>query len=167
MDTFENYSPGDSSDTPLYATFARRVNAISLDALILFGFTVLTFAMVPAVETIAILRVGIVILWWAVLLFYDPLLVWRFGGTFGHRLLNLRVVDDRTGGNVGFGKAIGRTFVKGLLGLFTFLSMSLSRRHRAIHDIVTSSSVQIRDPARARPHHYVTERTASLSPPAT
>lgn len=155
-----------ASEQPLYATFARRVNAITLDGLLVFGFSVSIFALVSALEDSPALRTGIVVLWWGVLLLYDPILVWRFGGTLGHRLLNLRVVDDRTGGNVGFARAIVRTIVKGLLGVLTFLSMTLSRRHRAIHDIATSSSVQIRDPSRALPYHYVTEReTAPAHPP--
>jgi len=38
------------------------------------------------------------------------------GGTIGHRRVNLRVVDDRTRGNVSFPKAVARTVVKGVLG---------------------------------------------------
>jgi hypothetical protein len=32
--------------------------------------------------------------------------------------------------------------------------MNFSRRHQAVHDILTGSSVRIRDAARARPHQY-------------
>ena len=68
--------------------------------------------------------------------------------------MNLRVVDNRSGGNVSLLKALARLVVKGVLGIFSFFSMNLSRRHQAIHDILTRSSVQIKNPSRAQPHHY-------------
>ena len=148
----------DGGAQPLYASFSRRLNAMSLDALIVIGFSAVIFTAVSVVEGIVFLRVGLLVLWWGVLLFYDPVQVWRFGGTLGHRLLNLRVVDDTTGANVGLVKAIFRTLLKGFLGVLTFVTMSFSRRHLALHDMATSTSVQIRDPDRALPHHYVVGR---------
>jgi hypothetical protein len=35
--------------------------------------------------------------------------------------------------------------------------MAFTRRHQAFHDRWTSSSVQMRDPVRAKPYHYVRE----------
>jgi uncharacterized RDD family membrane protein YckC len=43
-------------------------------------------------------------------LFYEPLLVSLTGGTIGHYLYNMRVVDDR-GGNVNFLKAVARVLI--------------------------------------------------------
>ena len=37
--------------------------------------------------------------------------------------------------------------------------MVTTRRHQAVHDLLTRSTVQIRDLAKARPHHYRTEAT--------
>ncbi len=80
--------------------------------------------------------------------------MWRGGGTLGHRFMNLQVVDNRTGGRVSLLKALARYVVKGLLGVFSFFTMSFSRRHQALHDLVTNSSVRIRNPSRAQPHQY-------------
>jgi uncharacterized RDD family membrane protein YckC len=85
-------------------------------------------------------------------------MVWRFGGTIGHRTMNLRVVDNRTAGNVSLPKALARFIVKGLLGILSFFTMNFSRRHHAVHDILTGSSVQIRNPSKAQPHHYTLGR---------
>ena len=53
------------------------------------------------------------------------------GGTVGHMLCNLRVVDDRSGRNVGIPKAIARVIIKSLLGWYSFISMATTRRRCA------------------------------------
>ncbi len=94
------------------------------------------------------------------MLLYEPVLVSFTGGTLGHHFSNLRVVDDR-GGNVSFLKACARVVVKGLLGWYSFVVLMATRRNQAIHDLITRSTVQISDPAKASPGQYVTERTDS------
>lgn len=143
---------------PLYANFPRRLNAISVDTVVLVVFSVLIFTLASYLERVDVARITLVIVWWAVLLLYEPVLVWRLGGTVGHRAMNLRVVDNRTEGNVSLFKALARFVIKGLLGTFSFLTMNFSRRHQALHDIVTKSSVRIRDATKARPEHYTLGR---------
>jgi uncharacterized RDD family membrane protein YckC len=58
-----------------------------------------------------ILGATVVVTW----LFYEPLLVPLTGGTIGHYLCNMRVVDDR-GGSVSFIEAFARMIIKSLLG---------------------------------------------------
>jgi uncharacterized RDD family membrane protein YckC len=99
------------------------------------------------------------------LLLYEPLLVPITGGTLGHWLTNLRVVDEHTGGNVSFLKACARVLIKGVLGWYSFVILAATRRNQAVHDLLTRSTVQIRDPAKARSGQYIVERT-ELSDPA-
>jgi uncharacterized RDD family membrane protein YckC len=94
---------------------------------------------------------------------YEPLLVSTTGGTIGHYLSNLRVVDDRSGGNIGFVKALARALIKTVLGWYSFITMLVTRRHQAVHDVLTRSTVQVRDPARANSGHYVGERVELAS----
>jgi len=68
------------------------------------------------------------------------------------------VVDERSGGNVSFLKACARVIIKGVLGWYSFVVLAATRRNQAIHDLATRSTVQIRDPARAHPGQYITER---------
>jgi uncharacterized RDD family membrane protein YckC len=68
------------------------------------------------------------------------------------------VVDNRTQRNVSLAKALARFGVKGVLGILSFFTMNFSRRHQAAHDILTNSSVQIRDATKAQPHHYTVGR---------
>jgi uncharacterized RDD family membrane protein YckC len=165
-------SPADGAVPPLthppalYATFPRRLNALTTDGLILIVISLLV-VLAPTDALPSPLRATVAGAWWATLLLYEPVLVARFGGTIGHRLFNLRVVDEYSGDNISLGKALLRFWIKGFLGIVSFFSMSLSRRHQAIHDLLTHSTVQIRDHARAAPHHYVTGRDTGKPPGAT
>jgi len=100
----------------------------------------------------------------ALLLLYEPVLVPLTGGTIGHYLCNLRVVDDRTNGNIGFLKAAARATIKSVLGIYSFITMGTTLRHQALHDVLTHSTVQIRDFAKAKAFHYRTVRTISGVP---
>ena len=101
-----------------------------------------------------------------VLVLYEPILVSRMGGTLGHYFTNLRVVDDRSGGNIGFARACARVVIKGVLGLYSFVILAATRRNQAVHDLLTRSTVQIRDPAKALPAsvHRRAHRTCSRRP---
>jgi RDD family len=93
------------------------------------------------------------------LVLYEPILVSFTGSTVGHYFTNLRVVDDRSGGNVSFLKACARVAIKGVLGLYSFVILAATRRNQAIHDLLTKSTVQIRDTAKALPGQYIIERS--------
>jgi uncharacterized RDD family membrane protein YckC len=141
----------------LYARFSRRVRAIVVDWIItmavIFGavFVAVTVGNDNFSRTLGFLVV-------ATLLLYEPVLVSATGGTLGHYFTNLRVVDERGGANVGFLKACARVIIKGLLGWYSFVVLAATRRNQAIHDLLTRSTVQIRDPARAHPGQYIIER---------
>ena len=93
------------------------------------------------------------------LVLYEPILVSRIGGTLGHSFSNLRVVDEGTGGNIGFLRACARFAIKGVLGLYSFAILAATPRNQAVHDLLTGSTVQIRDPAKALPGQYILERS--------
>src|ERR1700737_836445 len=142
---------------PLYARFSRRLRGIVVDWII--AMTVI-FGAVFVAATIAndifsrALGVAVIV----ALLLYEPVLVSYTGGTLGHYSTNLRVVDDRSGGNGSFLKACARVVIKAMLGWYSFVILAATRRNQAVHDLLTRSTVQIRDPARARPGQYITER---------
>jgi len=151
------------SQPALFATFPRRLKALSVDGVVGLLFTVLLFALVPMADSLPAVRAAMIVACFVVLLLYEPVMVSRYGGTVGHYLLNLRVVDDATGVNMRFGPALGRLIIKGLLGFLSFFTMAFTQRHRAVHDMLTDSTVQIRNPAKASPHHYVLERPRALA----
>jgi hypothetical protein len=146
-----------AAPTPLYARFSRRLRGIVVDWIIA---TTVIFGAVFAAVTMAndnfSRALGLVVI--VALLLYEPVLVSFTGGTLGHYSTNLRVVDDRSGGNVSFLKACARLVIKGVLGWYSFVILAATRRNQAVHDLLTRSTVQIRDPVRARPGQYITER---------
>ena len=143
---------------PAYARFSRRLRGLFIDWILFLLLMVGALFLVTALRSDSVSRyLGFAAI--AVFLLYEPVLVSLTGGTIGHYLTNLRVVDDRTKRNVSFAKALVRFVIKSLLGWYSLISMWMTRRHQAVHDLLTLSTVQIRDPAKASPHHYSVERT--------
>src|SRR6185295_6149954 len=99
------------SDRLPYARFARRLQGVLIDSIILTLTLAIALLIAIALESEHVARVlgVILVISWLV---YEPVLVSTTGGTIGHYLCNLRVVDNRHGGNIGFGKAIVRMAVK-------------------------------------------------------
>ena len=141
-----------SPDTHAYARFTRRVQGVFIDVIIfmLILAVALMLAVSFASDHIARILGATVAATW---LFYEPLLVSLTGGTIGHYLCNMRVVDDH-GGNISFIKAFARMIIKSLLGWYSFLAMAMTSRHQAVHDLLTRSTVQMRDLGKAQPYHF-------------
>jgi len=146
------------ADARAYARFTRRLQAVFIDAIVLM--LAMTAALIVATSAkydnaARVLGFAVALFW----LLYEPLLVSATGSTVGHYFCNLRVVDNR-GGNPSFGKALLRMAIKHLLGLYSFLAMAVTRRHQAVHDLLTKSTVQMRSQAIAEAHHFRLEREA-------
>ena len=139
-----------------YARFSRRVRAIVIDLIVVWAIIFGALALAIAVSSDNFSRVlGFTVI--AVLFLYEPVLVSFTGSTVGHYLSNLRVVDDG-GGNVSFLKACARLLIKSLLSWYSFVILAATRRNQAVHDLLTRSTVQIRDESTATPDQYITER---------
>jgi uncharacterized RDD family membrane protein YckC len=92
---------------PRYARFSPRLRAIMLDSIIILAVIAVALLAATSIRNDDFSRV----LGWVmviILLLYEPILVSATGGTLGHYFNNLRVVDDRDGGNVSFLKACVR-----------------------------------------------------------
>jgi uncharacterized RDD family membrane protein YckC len=147
----------------LYARFSRRFRAIVIDSVVYALSLVVMIVLLEAVHgTTGGGRVAF-FLWLGFLFLYEPVLVWRRGATLGHMAANIRVVDLRTGGNPTFLRALGRFWLKGVVGLLAFAFMGTTRRHQALHDLAAGTVVEITDPAKASAGHFVEERGPLLT----
>jgi RDD family protein len=148
---------------PLYARFVRRLCAMVVDVIVilLLIYGAVFAATIAHTDNIA-RALGLTVV--VIFLLYEPVLVCMTGSTIGHYYANLRVVDDRHHGNVSFLKAVARLVIKSVLGWYSFITMTATRRNQALHDQLTRSTVQMRDPAKALPGHYITERTEFSNP---
>lgn len=147
---------------PAYGRFSRRLKAVFIDWIIIILLLVAALFAAVFVNSDQIGRIlgfTFVGAW----LLYEPALVSLTGSTIGHYRANLRVVDNRTHGNISFAKAIARVIIKSALGLYSFVTMATTTRHQAVHDLLTRSTVQIRDRSKARSQDYVTVRTELLA----
>lgn len=139
-----------------YASFTRRLRASVIDAAIVgSGQVVFLFA----AEVADSMPGGDRVTWAAyfgllfLLLLYEPLLVAFRGATVGHSRMNLCVVGP-SGGHPNLGIAFARYIIKVVLGLPSFISMAFTSRHQAVHDVLTRTTVQIRDLTLAVPDDY-------------
>jgi uncharacterized RDD family membrane protein YckC len=125
---------------PAYGRFSRRLQAMLIDSII---FLLLMAAAVAGAIAMQSDNVGRILgfTFFTISLLYEPVPVPLTGGTIGHYVCNLRVVDDRTQGNIGFLKAIARTTVKSMLGFYSFITMGTTLHHQALHDVLTRSTV--------------------------
>jgi uncharacterized RDD family membrane protein YckC len=148
---------------PAYARFLQRLLALIIYSIILLLILFAALMIATAVRSDNLARpLGFAVA--AFWLLYEPLFVAFAGGTLGHIMSNLRVVDDRTHGNVSVRKAVARSIIKGVLGWVSFVTMLTTRRSQAVHDLLTRSTVQVRDISRAGPKLYIRERTELASP---
>ena len=161
--SIEATTPIGSPANPAYARFSRRIRALFIDwivaVLVLFG-SLFVAVQLESDHVARVLGVTVVLF----LLLYEPVLVSLTGSTIGHYLTNLRVVDNRSHGNVNFAKALARLVIKDFIGLYSFITMAITRRHQAVHDLLTHSTVQVRDISTSSPHDYVEERVELASP---
>ncbi len=142
----------------LYARFSRRLKGLFIDWLLALIVIYCGLSLSIAIGSDDFSRViGFPIV--AALLLYEPVMVSRTSGTIGHHFTNLRVVDEITHDNISFFKAAARSLIKSMLGWFSFLTMLVGKRNQAVHDLLTGSTVQIRDPAKAFPGQYISERS--------
>jgi uncharacterized RDD family membrane protein YckC len=148
-----------SVEPPAYGSFRSRVRALLIDMIVVVVSIAALIAFAAATDGVPGTGRVAVIGMFALLFLYEPLMVWRFGGTIGHRRANLRVVDDATGGTPGFLRAVARFVIKGFLGLPSFVTMALTRRHQAVHDTLTGTTVRIRDLGIAREQDVRWEHT--------
>ncbi len=154
------------NDTHAYARFPRRLRALLLDATVIATLFYVGAVVIHSVAPDDHVSRALWIATLVAIVLYEPVLVALLGGTIGHRITNLQVVDDRTDGNLAFFKAVARTGIKGVLGWASFASMTLTRRNQALHDVLTRSTVRIRDRAKASLSDYVTEREVIDDPVA-
>jgi len=157
-----------SSEQVGYAALGQRFRAYVRDAVICLGVFVLGGITSGIVfENSSGARIAIFLMIGAIILGYEPLMVARYGGTFGHRSANIRVVRVQTGDNLPFWRAAIRTLVKWIFGFLSFGFMFLTNRAQGIHDLIAGSEVRIRDPHIGLETDYFVPRLPSRPLPAS
>ena len=88
----------------------------------------------------------------------EPIMVAYTGGTPGHHIMGLRILNAQTGAHIGVLRALGRALMRGLLGWLSFIIALTSRKHQALHDLAAGTAVVLREPERYPPTEKFAER---------
>jgi uncharacterized RDD family membrane protein YckC len=136
-----------------YGSWLSRAGAYLLDVLILalplIVLIVIVVAADPGDTSAAWAALGLAYIATLVLpfIYFTVLHGNERGQTYGKRASGIRVVDERTGGSIGYGRAFGRYGIIVLLGLFIlpvlidYLWPLWDAKNQALHDKVVSSVV--------------------------
>jgi uncharacterized RDD family membrane protein YckC len=160
MDAVEHSESVTSSavPAPAYARLSSRVNAVLIDTVIVSFVLVALMVVSSLLENVRHTGGILLALMFGWLLLYEPLQVWLYGATIGHRRANIHIVSDKTGSPPSLLVSLGRFLIKSLLGFPSFVSMAFTRRHQSIHDLLTGTTVQLRDLSIATTDDYLVER---------
>lgn len=128
-----------------YARVILRVRAVFIDSLLfLVLLSVGGVLLQQGYLSKDVFRVWVVFLV-ASIFFYDPLFVSIFGSTIGQYFSNLHVEDANTGGKIDFIRAVFRYFIKFFFGWASFVTMKITGKLQAFHDLLTHSVVLIKN----------------------
>lgn len=126
-----------------YPRFLRRLQAVMIDSIILvslvMGSLIIAASFGVTGRDAAILIVVMTLLW-------EPLCISITGGTIGHHLIGLRVVNRSNGKNLNLFASMIRFIVKFLLGNVSIAFVFITQYHQAIHDGLARSVVLVKHP---------------------
>jgi len=146
----------------LYARAAPRLQAYLRDFWVYVAILAACMLAAVAVGTPIATQTAVIICI-AILLLYEPSCIALWGGTIGHLSVGLRIVRGSDLGRVSFGRALARTAVKGVLGLWVFMAIYFTRRSQGLHDLVAGTVVIPRNPATIGSPGFTVEKLPSTT----
>ena len=129
----------------IYPRLLRRVRAVLIDFVIAVLIVFCWFLLLPLMVDIpGPLKFSFLAFAWFVL---DPLLVWRVGCTPGHYFMKLRIQHKASGANIGLLRAVIRSLFKAVTGVWSFILVLATKKHQALHDLLSNTTVVLKNPA--------------------
>ena len=141
----------------LYARAAPRLQAWLRDGLVQVGIVAICLTAAVVLGTPMATR-AVVICAMVTILFYEPVCIAVAGGTIGHLSMNLRIVRSDDFGRVSFGRALLRTVVKAVVGIWVFMAIYFTRRSQGLHDLVAGTVVVPRHAGPGAPRGFAVEK---------
>jgi uncharacterized RDD family membrane protein YckC len=144
----------------IYPRFLRRVRALLIDWAITVFVLTTWWLSIPLIDGHSVVtKFAYPIIAWFVL---DPMFVWRLGGTPGQYFMKLRIQDKESGKHIGLPRAIIRSLLKILTGTWSFVLVFMTKRHQALHDVLTSTTVILRNPELLPSREQIHERALDV-----
>lgn len=89
----------------------------------------------------------------------EPVLVSFTGGSIGHHIFGIKVIDQSSGNHIGVVRSLVRTILRFMLGVFSLFFIHTTKRYQALHDLATKSLVIIRNTSSLPARHYRKEQS--------
>ena len=139
-----------------YSKLHRRIKALLIDGLVLGLCLFITIFSVAAMEVSSPLIESLIIL--VITVSIEPLCISFTGASIGHHLAGLRIRRSTEDKHLSLPLSYLRFIVKLSLGTLSLVSILTTRKHQALHDLVSRSIVVHRSPEQLSAHHIVAER---------
>lgn len=141
---------------PVFPRLLRRIRASMIDSVVYILIFALWFYTLPYLQNFpGPARIALPIMLWLIL---DTLLVSTTGGTIGHHLMNIKVVDSRSLNHIGLFRATCRNILRIFLGGFSLIFIFVTKKHQALHDLVIGSNVVFKNVEKVPASERRTER---------
>ncbi len=139
-----------------YTRISRRIKAFLIDIIALTFIFFLTLFLItqinitnPTIESlIIILLVGSI----------EPLCVSITGSSIGHHLVGLKVRQVNADSKLNISQSYLRFLAKLPFGLLSFISVLTTRKHQALHDLISRSIVVHKNCTTVLPYEIISER---------
>ena len=134
----------------LFAGFWIRFGAAFLDGLILSPIVLIPgIIMVIMVANDPSLANGslpnfINLLNFVIGFLYSTLMIWKYGGTLGMKVVKIKVIDASTDENISYLKSVGRYFsaiLSGLIFYIGYIMIAFDSEKRSLHDMICNTRV--------------------------
>lgn len=140
----------------MYPRLIRRIQALLIDSAVLLAVFICSVALAGYLKLDNEFLGAAIAFLPAILI--EPLLVSLKGGTIGHHILGLRVRNIANSKNLNIFSAIIRTALKAILGTVSLVCVLTTKKHQAIHDLLTRSIVVINDTNGLPSYEVLSER---------
>ncbi|MBV1907758.1 MAG: RDD family protein [Kangiellaceae bacterium] len=139
-----------------YPKLFLRIQAMLWDSAIL-GIFFITIAILSSKNSVnnEVLRALIIVV---PALSLEPLLVYFSGSSIGHRIAGIKISHVNTDKNLSLLQCYGRFITKLILGIYSLIALVFTRKHQALHDLLSKSIVVFIDENKAPANHKLTER---------
>jgi len=89
----------------------------------------------------------------------EPVLVSTTGGSIGHHLFGIKVIDQSSGNHIGVVRALVRTVTRFMFGTLSLFFIHTTKRYQALHDLAANSLVIVKHPSSLPARHYRKEQS--------
>ena len=126
-----------------YPSLLDRIKAVIIDTVVLILNILIVSTLFSAFENVP--DIARIIAFIFIFILYDPIFTSSFGGTVGHMVIGIRVKrESNIEKNILFPLAIIRFVTKTLLGWISLITVTSSKKSKAIHDSIVGSIVVYR-----------------------